>query len=1100
MAVTIGGVSVDITADSSGVARGMEAAKAAVRSGVDSIQGVLQSMQGYLLALGGGLSIAAFANMVKGSIDATAGLHDLSIQTGASVASLAAFRSVASTTPTTLEDIAAAMNKSSKSMAVANEESKGIGAAIKSLGLDFNTLKAMKPEDQMLAVAKAMNQFEDGTGKSAAAMAIYGKKGAEMLSFLKDLAEQSGTVTKKMTEQEVETKRVLAAMADDFGDNLNKIKKDGEAWKKDVAAGMLPALWELSEAFRQVTNGPGGLKAEISRLAADGSITAWTRNAITGLTYVMDTFEGFWVVVKSIAVGIGAALATVATAITTTFNVANQVLHGDFSGAIDSVKTGFRSVGSIGESVAGDISAAWGQQTLGSKFRDRLGDLQSVGYAAKKVKEDLKFSGGDGADAANKDLERQASLLSELSGLSKSFGKDWADLTALYQRGSLTVAQLEKAQAELLAKQPAIKAAHDETAKAIKREEDATKQSTEAHWKYLQGLDKSLEKTLEEIAAENQRTAQLGMSKEAIAALDVAKLDLMATELERQAIRNLDKNLDEAEYQAIMKQANAYRELGKAKANGARAELAAQEAKDTATWWKKAFDEIEKSLTDALINGFDKGKSIWDSLKDYIVNGAKSMVVRVLVQPVMGALSGLFGMGDAIGGTGGSGGGSGFLSGLKGIFGNLGSGFNAGLGSVFGEGGTMGGLSAGVTSLGAGNISGGLGTLAGAAAPWIAGLGLLKSLTDYKITPDGGGLTASLTSSGTSTGMVGQFNQFKQEGGLGGGGNTTNRSWSTADKGTTDYIINTVKANTEANKAYARSLGLNADAMDGYTKNIEINTSGMDAAAAQAAINGELATFAADQVSAAYGEAIKQFAMAGESASQTLQRLAMVQGTAQTLNEFGGIFSQIAAGGIEATQSMISLSGGIDKLIAKSAKFVELYYTSDEQNGINAKSILSQLNAAGVQDASGLSDKDEFRRLVESIDVTNEAGRRQLNALLDVGPQFAQIAAILDSQHIDLGTLAGLAPDIAALAPLFGGSGTSDAANATTASINATTDAVTAGTTAVVAAIESMAGRVSTALANAQAGTNAVLGNLATQMDTANTNNRLNMAGQGIGA
>ena len=49
--------------------------------------------------------------------------------------------------------------------------------------------------------------------------------------FMKDLADESETVTKKMTEQEVEAKRIQAAMADDFGDNLTKIKKASDADK-----------------------------------------------------------------------------------------------------------------------------------------------------------------------------------------------------------------------------------------------------------------------------------------------------------------------------------------------------------------------------------------------------------------------------------------------------------------------------------------------------------------------------------------------------------------------------------------------------------------------------------------------------------------------------------------------------------------------------------------------------------------------------------------------------------------------------------------------------------------------------------------------------
>ena len=48
----------------------------------------------------------------------------------------------------------------------------------------------------MLDIAKAFDKFADGGGKSAAAVAIFGKAGAQLLPFLKDLAEQQELVGK----------------------------------------------------------------------------------------------------------------------------------------------------------------------------------------------------------------------------------------------------------------------------------------------------------------------------------------------------------------------------------------------------------------------------------------------------------------------------------------------------------------------------------------------------------------------------------------------------------------------------------------------------------------------------------------------------------------------------------------------------------------------------------------------------------------------------------------------------------------------------------------------------------------------------------------
>ena len=61
-------------------------------------------------------SVAAFAGMVRSSIEGAAALNDLSIQTGMSVESLSALASVGKTTGTSAETISNASNKLAKTL------------------------------------------------------------------------------------------------------------------------------------------------------------------------------------------------------------------------------------------------------------------------------------------------------------------------------------------------------------------------------------------------------------------------------------------------------------------------------------------------------------------------------------------------------------------------------------------------------------------------------------------------------------------------------------------------------------------------------------------------------------------------------------------------------------------------------------------------------------------------------------------------------------------------------------------------------------------------------------------------------------------------
>ena len=61
-----------------------------------------------------------------------------------------------------MDAIGAASVKLTKNLTGVDDESKDAGAALKALGLNIEEFKALKPEDQMVSLANALGQFEDG--------------------------------------------------------------------------------------------------------------------------------------------------------------------------------------------------------------------------------------------------------------------------------------------------------------------------------------------------------------------------------------------------------------------------------------------------------------------------------------------------------------------------------------------------------------------------------------------------------------------------------------------------------------------------------------------------------------------------------------------------------------------------------------------------------------------------------------------------------------------------------------------------------------------------------------------------------------------------
>jgi hypothetical protein len=127
----------------------------------------------------------------------------------------------------------------------------------------------------------------------------------------------------------------------------------------------------------------------------------------------------------------------------------------------------------------------------------------------------------------------------------------------------------------------------------------------------------------------------------------------------------------------------------------------------------------------------------------------------------------------------------------------------------------------------------------------------------------------------------------------------------------------------------------------------------------------------------------------------------------------GGIFSKVALLSVDAKEQLLAFAGGIEAFIAKTQAFVANYYSQDEQFGIQAAQIKSALMALGITE--DVNTRDQFRKLVESIDVSTEEGRKQLIALLDLSAKFAPVGQYLEQNKKTLDELAKMAPQTAIL-------------------------------------------------------------------------------------
>jgi hypothetical protein len=108
-----------------------------------------------------------------------------------------------------VEEMTSRMEKLQLSLAKTGEKASPAAAALKALGINLAGFRGASITGQVDQMAEAFSRFADGSGKTAAAMALLGKTGADMIPFLDrgkdgldelaDASERTGAVMSEAT-------------------------------------------------------------------------------------------------------------------------------------------------------------------------------------------------------------------------------------------------------------------------------------------------------------------------------------------------------------------------------------------------------------------------------------------------------------------------------------------------------------------------------------------------------------------------------------------------------------------------------------------------------------------------------------------------------------------------------------------------------------------------------------------------------------------------------------------------------------------------------------------------------------------------------------
>lgn len=258
-----------------------------MRAMKSSASSAAAGITGALAAIGVGVSGAAFAALVKGSIDAADHLNDLSKKTGVAVESLGGIGFAAKQAGGDVDSASEALGKLNKTLAAAAAGDKGAAEPFIKMGIAIKDAAGnTRQADAVFAdIADRFKGYADGPEKAALALALFGKAGADQIPLL----NEGGEALRKNIEYYKRYSGVTAEVAgqsDQFNDTLEKIKLLSGAFGNQLAAQLLPALQGLAGMFlhaKEQGDGFKGVAVDIAELLKGVAVSA---------LFVTQTFTG----------------------------------------------------------------------------------------------------------------------------------------------------------------------------------------------------------------------------------------------------------------------------------------------------------------------------------------------------------------------------------------------------------------------------------------------------------------------------------------------------------------------------------------------------------------------------------------------------------------------------------------------------------------------------------------------------------------------------------------------------------------------------------------------------------------------------------------
>jgi len=245
---SLGSLVVSLSAETAQFTAALSKASYTAEKNFKQISSFAKVAAGALAAL---YSVQGITSFVKAQIDAQDALNDMSERTGVAVEELSKLRYAAKLSDVDVGTLQQGITKLNKAMVDTANNTGSARNAFAALGISVkNSDGSLKTNSQVLnELSDSFSSYADGANKSALAIDIFGKSGAELIPLL----NQGSQGLKAMGDELAMLGGVVTAQAARnagiFNDNLDKLRISGSAFGMTIANQIMPYLNRLASEF-----------------------------------------------------------------------------------------------------------------------------------------------------------------------------------------------------------------------------------------------------------------------------------------------------------------------------------------------------------------------------------------------------------------------------------------------------------------------------------------------------------------------------------------------------------------------------------------------------------------------------------------------------------------------------------------------------------------------------------------------------------------------------------------------------------------------------------------------------------------------------------